>query len=61
MPALALGLLRVEAEHIAPTALAIPDHDFLDLEVVGDRLVAPRPGQHLGLDLANLRSGVARM
>ena len=54
MPALALGLLRVEAEHIAPTALAIPDHDFLDLEVVGDRLVAPRPGQHLGLDLAQL-------
>ena len=54
VPALALGLLRVEAEHVATAAFALADHHFLDLKVVGNRLVAARPAQHLGLDLSEL-------
>ena len=54
MPALALGLLRVEAEHVATAAFPFADDHFLDLEVVGDRLVAAGPGEHLGFDLAQL-------
>ncbi len=34
--------------------LAFADPDLLDLEIVGDRLVAARAGQHLAFDLLHL-------
>src|SRR3990172_2166559 len=39
------GLLRVAADHEAVANLALADDHFLDLEVVGDLLVAARPGK----------------
>src|SRR5208337_3149106 len=54
METLAFGLFGIEAEHVAPAALALANHDLLDLEIVGHRLVAARTGQHLDLDLLHL-------
>ena len=61
MVALAFGFLGIEAQHVAAAALALADHDFLDFEIVCDRPVTARTGQHLVFDLLYLRIGTARM
>ncbi len=46
MGALTAGLLRVEAHRVAAAALAVADHDLLDLKLVGDLAVAARAREH---------------
>ena len=41
VPALALGLARVEAHRVAPPPLALADHNLLDMQVLRHFAVAP--------------------
>src|SRR5512139_3302258 len=53
MLGLALGLLGIEADDIAPTALPIAHDHLFGEEVILDRAIAPRAAEHLGLDLGD--------
>src|ERR1700760_4100007 len=55
--ALALGLLWVETQHIALAPFAVADPHLFDLQVVGNLLVAARPGQPRILDIAHPAHG----
>ncbi len=55
MVLLPLGLLVVVAHEVAPSKHAVANLDFLDLEIIGDPLVAPRPGEDFFLHLLDAR------
>ena len=56
---LAPGLLVVVADDVPLLADALPDNDFLDVEVVCDLLVSPRAAEDLPADLGPWRHGHA--